>query len=188
MYSWYKRTKENNQVRLTWEEKMSIAGCNNGIIAKELTNILSPSDNPPVGWAIPIADKWNKEDYSVIIDIKPKSEKVFLCELDKVFGFSDYSWSPIMLRLKLLYSDTDKGEVDKDSFIYPVEPKIIYTMFYLHGSFKDGKLTGTWKPPFGSITALLVWPEAMTFFFEQVKKHDPNFLNTDIKLITSMKQ
>lgn len=188
MYSWYKRTKENNQVRLTWEEKMSIAGCNNGIISDELTNILSPNDNPPIGWTIPIADRWNKEDYSLIIDIKPKSEEVFLCELDKVIGFSYYSWSPIMLRLKLLFSDINKEEIDKESFIYPDETEIIYTMFYLYGSFKDGKLIGTWNPPFGTITALLFWPEAMTFFFEQVKKYDPYFLNADLKLISSIKQ
>jgi hypothetical protein len=188
MYSWYTRINENNQVRLTWEEDMSIAGCNNGIIANELKNILSPNDNPPVGWSIPVSDKWNKEDYSIIIDIKPKSEEVFLCELDKVFGFSYNGWSPIMLRLKLLFSDTNKEEVDKKSFIYPYEPEIIYTMFYLYGSFKDGKLTGTWNPPFGTITALLFWPEAMTFFFEQVKKNDPDFLTIDIKLINSIKE
>lgn len=186
MYYWYKRTNETGNVRLTYEEEMSLAGCNNGIIAEELKEILSPSDNPPIGWTIPIAEKWNRKDYSVIIDIKPKSDDIFLCELDKVFGFSYKEWSPVMLRLKLLY-DANKGELDKKNFIYPDDPDIIYTMLYLYGSIQNGKIYGTWNPPFGTITALLFWPEAMTFFYEQVKKHDSYFLTSDIKLISSYK-
>ena len=167
---------------------MSLAGCNNGIIANELKEIITATDNQPIGWTIPIAEKWNKQDYSVIIDIKPNTEEIFLCELDRVFGYSFESWSPIMLRLKLLYNDTTKEDLDKSNFIYPDDTEIIYTMLYLYGSIRDGQLVGTWNPPFGTITALLFWPEAMTFFFEQVKKLDPKFLNAKIKLTTSWVQ
>src|SRR2546425_7432266 len=105
MYSRYKRIKEDNgQIRLTWEKQISLAGCNKGIIAGELKEIIKPTDNPPIGWSIPIAQKCNTEDYSVVIDIKPNADKVFLCELDKVFGFSYDDWSPIMLLLKILCS------------------------------------------------------------------------------------
>jgi hypothetical protein len=108
-----------------------------------------------------------------------------LCELDRVFGYTFEGWTPIMLRLKLLFSDTYK--MDKKSFEYPKDPEIIHTMFYLYGSFANGKLTGTWNPPFGTITALLFWPQAMTFFFDQVKKFDPNFLEANFNLIASWK-
>ncbi|MBS1683189.1 MAG: hypothetical protein JSS76_00430 [Bacteroidetes bacterium] len=182
MYSWYKRINENGQVRLVFEEQTSMAGCNNGVIADELRKVITASDNPPLGWTLPIADKWNKEDYSFIIDIKPKSDEIFLCELDRVFGYTFEGWTPIMLRLKLLFSDTYK--MDKMNFECPEEPEVIYTMFYLYGSFKDGKLTGTWNPPFGTITALLFWPEAMTFFYEQVRRFDPHFLNQNFKLLS----
>lgn len=188
MYSWYQRTNENGELHLIWEEQMSLAGCNNGIIANELKEIITATDNQPIGWTIPIAEKWNKQDYSVIIDIKPNTEEIFLCELDRVFGYSFESWSPIMLRLKLLYNDTTKEDLDKSNFVYPDDTEIIYTMLYLYGSIRDGQLVGTWNPPFGTITALLFWPEAMTFFFEQVKKLDPNFLNAKIKLTTSWEQ
>jgi hypothetical protein len=184
MYSWYKRTKDNGKLRLTFEEQTSLAGCKNGVIAKELKEIISPTDNAPFGWTLPIADKWNKEGYSFIIDIKPNTNEIFLCELDRVFGYCYDGWTPVMLRLKLL----DIESADKKSFIYPDETEIIYTMFYLYGSVKNGKLDGTWKPPSGRITALLFWPEAMTFFFEQVKKYDDHFLNADIKLMTAWKQ
>ena len=188
MYSWYKRTNKNGQIHLIWEERMSLAGCNNGIIANELKEIITATDIPPIGWTIPIAEKWNKQDYSVIIDIKPNTEEIFLCELDRAFGYSFDDWSPIMLRLKLLYNDATKEDLDKNNFIYPDDTDIIYTMLYLYGSIRNGQLIGTWNPPFGTITALLFWPEAMTFFFEQVKKFDTNFLNAEIKLITSWEQ
>ena len=117
MYSWYQRTNENGELHLIWEEQMSLAGCNNGIIANELKEIITATDNQPIGWTIPIAEKWNKQDYSVIIDIKPNTEEIFLCELDRVFGYSFESWSPIMLRLKLLYNDTTKEDLDKSNFV-----------------------------------------------------------------------
>jgi hypothetical protein len=78
---------------------------------------------------------------------------------------------------------TTHQKLDKNNFFYPDDTEVIYTMLYLYGSIHDGKLVGKWNPPFGTITALLLWPEAMTFFFEQVKKNDPNFLNADINLI-----
>ncbi|MFZ6013811.1 MAG: hypothetical protein ACOYXT_25955 [Bacteroidota bacterium] len=59
-------------------------------------------------------------------------------------------------------------------------------MLYLYGSFRDGGLVGTWTPPYGTITALLFWPEAMTFFVEQVKQFDPSFLEADINLIAGL--
>lgn len=186
MYAWYKRNIVNGKVSLQFEKECSLGGCNNGIIAQELEQILMPEDNSPRGWAIPIAEKWNRQEYSFIIDIKPNGEEVFLCELDKVYGFSYDAWSPIMLRLKLLHSDIHIEDMDKKNFFYPENPSIIYTMLYLNGSIADGKLTGTWSPPFGKITAVLFWPEAMSFFFKQVKKMDPYFLEQDVKMIQSL--
>src|ERR1700722_12879032 len=171
MYHWYKRLNQNGQIQLTREENMSLAGCNNGIIATELKEILSTTNNAPIGWILPIAEKWNKEEYSAIIDIKPKSsDEVFLCELDKVFGYSYPNWSPIMMRLKILLYEEE--EIDKTIFMNDEDPDIIYTMLYLSGGIQNGKLKGTWNFPGPSSTnSLLFWPEAMTFFNEQVKKH-----------------
>lgn len=183
MYAWYRRNNEKGVVTLEFEEQCSLGGCNNGIIAQELKHYLKPSDTAPLGWSFPISEKWNKENYSFIIDIKPNNSEIFLCELDKVYGYSYEGWSPIMLRLKLLYNDTTAEEVDKNKFAYPENPTIIYTMLYLYGSIKEGELFGTWNMPYGSITALLFWPEAMSFFFEQVRQSDPEFLAQEIKMI-----
>ena len=85
-----------------------------------------------------------------------------------------------------IFQIANKDDLDKNEFLYPEEQEIetLYTMLYYYGSFKDGQLVGTWNPPHGTITALLFWAEAMTFFFEQVKKIDPNFLTANIKVLT----
>ncbi len=187
MYAWYTRTIDKGQVRLEFEEQTSIAGCNNGIIASELRQVIGPKDSYPFGWTIPIADKWNKENYSFIVDIKPKAGgEVFLCELDRVFGYCYDGWSPIMLRLKTLLNTNEL--TDKMNFVCSDDSGIIYTMYYLYGSVKNGQLVGTWSPPFGTITALLFWPEAMTFFVEQVKQFDNYFLNSKTQLMTNWEQ
>lgn len=185
MYAWYRRTINQNGIQLEFEEEASLGGCNNGIIANELKKIITPLDSAPFGWTLPIANYWNREDYSFIVDIKPKNKnEVFLCELDRVFGYCYNEWTPVMLRLKSLNIENP----NKKDFIYPDDPdetEILYTMYYLYGSVSNGNLTGTWNPPFGSITALLFWPHAMTFFFRQVEKYDPGFLHKDIKLMTN---
>lgn len=187
MYAWYKRNNIDGKIILQFDEQCSLGGCNNGVIAQELEKILVPTDTANMGWILSISEIWNSQEFSFIIDIKPNSKEVFLCELDKVYGFSYEQWSPIMLRLKLLHNDVAIEDMDKESFTYPENPSVIYTMLYLNGSICNGKLTGTWSPPFGKITAVLFWPEAMSFFFEEVKKIDPHFLEQNIQLIQSLK-
>jgi hypothetical protein len=185
MYAWYKRVKEQEKTRLTFEESTSIGGCNNGIIAIELQKAISPSDSAPFGWTLPISETYNKEDYSFIIDIKPNSpNQIFICELDRAFGFCYEEWTPIMLRLKCL----DIVSPSKEDFYYPADYEVIYTMYYLQGTVSNGALKGTWNPPFGSLTSLLFWPEAMTFFFDQVKRMDANFLENNVKLMKNWNQ
>jgi hypothetical protein len=187
MYSWHKHSIVNNQLFLEFDSRACLGGCINGIIANELEDALQPSDGPYMGWNLPIADKYNKDGLSYIIDIKPKADEVFLCELDRVFGYSFDGWSPVMLRLKILYNEETKESVDKGRFLYPENPEVIYTMLYLYGSIRDGKLSGTWKMPFGSVTALLFWPEALTYFTQQIQLYDPQFMKSEIKLIQSLR-
>lgn len=189
MYAWYKRELRNQNLHLIFEEEASLGGCKNGIIASEIKKILSENSNPPAGWIIPISDIWNREGYSFIIDIKPSGDEIFLCELDKVIGFSYEEWSPVMLRLKRLYSNLSLGELDKKEFLYPGtnEVNVIYTILYYQGSFRDGEIIGKWSPPYGSITGVLFWPEAMSFFYEQAKKLDPDFLLMETNIIAPKK-
>jgi len=186
MYTWHKHNIINEKLFLEFDSQACLGGSINGLIANELEEILQPSDGPYMGWTLPIADKHNKNGWSYIIDIKPKSNEVFLCELDRVFGYSFDGWSPVMLRLKILYNEESKVNFDKRKFLYPENTTIIYTMLYLYGSIRDGKLCGTWKMPFGSVTALLFWPEALTYFTQQIQLYDSHFMNSDINLIQAL--
>lgn len=186
MYSIYQKHNENRQIRLTFAEEISLAGCNNGLVPNALKEKITEADKPPIGWTLHIAKEYNKQGKSIIIDIKPSNNEVFLCELDSVFGFSYHRWTPTMYRLKILYNDeVSPKEFDKNFFLCSANSDIIYTQSYLSGSFKNGQLIGTWNPPSPNPkNALLQWAEAMTFFYEQVKKYDPNFLNESIEVIT----
>jgi hypothetical protein len=188
MYAVYDRYSQDQKIKLKFARKISLAGCNFGIIPAMLKEKLDFSDNPPLGWELSIAEDYHKNNQSIIIDIKPNNaEEIVLCELDRVFGFSHFGWSPIMLRLVQFYNDyaTDV-EINKHDFICPEEDQheIVYTMSYLAGSFKDGELEGKWIFPGRSSTnALLLWPDAMTFFYEQVERYDPSFLNKKTNFI-----
>jgi len=188
MYAVYDRHRCDERIQLKFSKKISLAGCNSDIIPAMLREKLDCSDNPPLGWELSIAEKYHENSQSIIIDIKPNNaEEVVLCEIDKVFGFSHVGWSPIMLRLVQLYNDhADDVGIDKHDFICPEEDdhEIVYTMSYLAGSFKDGELDGKWIFPGRSSTnALLLWPDAMTFFYEQVEKCDPVFLGKKTNFI-----
>lgn len=177
MYCLYKIIEQNGKKEYQFLEQISLAGCNSGIIPKHLRERIGEWDNPPAGWVIPISEIYAQRDQAVVIDIKPESNnETVLCELDKVFGYSHPGWSPIMLRLKELFNEnTIDLEIDKSSFLYPDTHQILYTMSYLNGSFIDGELTGKWIFPKGSPTnGLLMWPDAISFFYDQIKKLDWN--------------
>ena len=185
MYGLYSRSKNNGRVTLEKLDTGYLAGCKKGVVALELQKILTPEDNPLSGWKIPVAEIYNKEDEAFIINLKPNSDELLICELDTVFGYSYNEWSPIMLRLRKFSFDE---EIDRESFQYSEkESEIIYTVLYLNGSFRDGKIIGTWTIPFGTVTGVLFWPEAMTFFFVQAKLTDPAFITHKIEVIQSMR-
>ena len=190
MFATYTRKKEGNQIRLTFEEEISLAGCNKGIIPKLLKEKLSKDDRPPLAWTLPIARYYNNFDQTVIIDIKPnsKDETVF-CELDAVFGFSHEEWSPVMFRLRQLFNAyTEDLRIDKENFIYPSDTEIIYTLSYLTGSFHNGDLIGKWVYPGSSSTnSVLLWSDAISFFNKQIEKFDPGFLDRSYKCIISQR-
>jgi len=188
MYSIYNLQTKPKQLRFNFSNEISLAGCNNGIIPRLLEGMIKKESKPPVGWIIPISDIYCRNNQAVIIDIKPKNKKnneTFLCELDLVFGFSYSEWTPVMYRLKHLLFSVKNTEPDKNNFIAPETSEILYTMSYLSGSFKDGQLTGTWNPPGPSATnSLLLWPEAITFFYQQIAKFDPDFLKEKFEIIS----
>ncbi len=67
-YYIYERSIKDDKVFLAWNEvEVSLAGCNNGIIPKELEKNLLPSHNPPLGWSIHISKIFNEQNKSLHI-------------------------------------------------------------------------------------------------------------------------
>lgn len=121
MYSIYNIQKINGKTQLAYSIGIKLAGCKNGLIVKMLREKLPKIIHPPFLWSLNVAEEFHKRDQTVIIDIKPnnKDKEVFLCELDSVFGYSSLNYSPVMFRLKKLFSKSQLNEQDKKCFIYP---------------------------------------------------------------------
>ena len=49
---------------------------------------------------------------TLVIDLKPKQEKMFLYEVMGVWGCSEYDWTPILLRLNGLFVDESPEKSD----------------------------------------------------------------------------
>ena len=87
---------------------------------------------------------------SLIIDLKPyqKETNLSLYELLDVWGFSDHSWTPVMLRLSGLFVDEDDPEVIAQRQDFVLEDDEIdgpiYEFMYIagsvHGAWNDGTL------------------------------------------------
>lgn len=187
MYALYKRFDHNGKLRLIWDRDISLAGCNVGIIPQHLKEIIIPEHKYPIGWTIPIAEKYHQKDHSVIIDIKPtNSNEIFLCELDTAFGFCYEDFTPVMYRLINLnpFSQMTVNNT-KYEFPYPKDltynnnqAQVIYMMYYMQGSIQNGRITGSWLPPKNGITTntSILWPEAMSFFNAKIKEFDPDLV------------
>lgn len=188
MYAVYNIKNVENKIYLEcYDDEVSLAGINSGIIAAELGNILQAEHKPPLGWKLPIKKIYAAKEQKVIIDIKPSStDEIVLCEIDSIFGFSYENWSPIMMRLRQLHNQDREEGFDKYYFEYPAEEntEVIYTMAYLNGSFKDGELHGTWNWPGKSNTnSVLLWPEAMSYFIKQISRLDKKFIDAVVQEI-----
>ena len=102
----------------------------------------------------------------VIINLKPKNEEAInLYKIQDIYGYSNSSWTPIMLRLKAIFVDVIAPSIDKNSFTEPVKPAIVHTFLYAKGSVKDNKIDGTWiAPPISATNSALLWPDALSYF------------------------
>ena len=183
MYARYVRTGVSSGVtRYAFEERMSLFGCNNGFIPWLLSLRLPQGQGEPHAWHIDVvAELGSHPDYvdsTLLIDLKPKQNKtnLSLYELLDVWGYSAFSWSPILLRLSGLFVDEDPTVVDRESFVRRDEDidGPIYEFLYIDGSVARGQLVGTWRPPPASPTkAALLWPAPLKYFTECMRAKTP---------------
>jgi hypothetical protein len=192
MYGLYEKTKTNDSLIYSIKEEISIFGCNNGYIPWLLNTKLEPASNEPYKWHVEIEKdlNLNGEEYyhgkTIVIDIKPKNKEekyLTMAELTDVWGFSAASWTPMLFRMKMLFTDEDENEADKKYFEIKNNIKLetVYSIIYARGSIKNGKIVGMWTPPSMSPTnSTLLWPDTIKFFFDQIKEKDEWIFSNNI--------
>lgn len=85
-----------------------------------------------------------------------------------------------MLRLRGLCVDGTPVIYDPNDFPLPVDvaEDPIYSFVYLDGTIKGGKLEGPWTAPRRSSTnSVLLWPYALSYFFESIRTQTPRALD-----------
>ena len=156
---------------------LSLAGSRNGVLAAYVKRQRFGSGT---GWAIGVeqilkeAGYAEANTYAVIIDLKPgDKEGVSLYELKRVFGYTSTGWTPIMLHLEALFAGQPKENVEefKQQFSdvdCPEERRPVHTFLYLQDTYEGG--SWNWGPV-GTVNAALLWPEAIEFFINHVRKN-----------------
>lgn len=191
MYSRYNKVCINSTTyRFNFIENVSLFGNKNGYIPWILKDIIAQYRNKdePFRWHINIDKDLNATyDYKdsnscLVIDLKPKQSKdnLSLYEVLDIWGYSSSGWTPIMLLLKGLFIDEDPNNFDRDAFTidnYNLDNPI-YEFLYLDGSVENGELVGKWTaPPVSPTNAVLLFPDTLNYFFNEILKKTPNILN-----------
>jgi len=184
MYAFYNKIIEADRSRFTFSKRISLFGCNVGLIPRLLREYILPDQGEPYPWHLSISKTLLESGYpnlTILIDLKPKQNKdnLSLYELMDVWGYSSSGWTPILLHLSGLFVDEDPSKYDRNDFWIEDsrrdEP--IYEFLYIQGSVSNGKLSGSWtSPPVSPTNAALLWPSTLIYFIECIKKRTPDIL------------
>ena len=178
MYYIYKRTKTTTGFDYQLLEKISLFGCNIGFIPKLLQCYLVDGQNEPLFWHLNILEHYclKKEPAQVpIINLKPNSAtpNLSLFEIVNIYGHSHNGWTPILLHLRSLMEDENPNHHDVKDFKRTDDQIFdpIFTIFYLRGTVKGGKIFDKWTTPSASPTnSVLLWPETAEYFIAKMSE------------------
>ncbi len=186
MYARYIRTRVGaDAARYQFQETAKLFGCNEGFIPWLLGLKIPPGQGGPFRWHVDVAGELGSHaEYpgsTLVIDLKPKQNKtnLSLYEVMDTWGYSDDSWSTILLRLTGLFVDRDPASFNRQDFVRRDDELDgpIYEFLYLDGSVRDGKIIGSWNPPPVSATnAALLWPDALSYFVQCIRARTPDVL------------
>lgn len=188
MYELFNRHSTAIGERFTFAAVTNLFGCRVGKIPSLLLRQTAAAQDEPYAWHIDIRRALTGPDgpsQSLIISLKPRNSRpnLSLYEVLDVWGYSANGWTPAMLRLRGLYIDEDPAVVANpaDFEIELTKNDVpIYSMLYLDGSISKGKLTGRWTAPRASSTnSVLLWPEALSYFFAMIQDRTPGVLTAD---------
>jgi hypothetical protein len=176
MYGLYQKQNSVDGTRYVFVEEVSLFGCNVGWIPRLLRPLVPTNQSEPYTWQIEICsslERAGKQDHSLIINLKPKGKQLSLYEVVNVWGYSDSTWTPIMMHLRGLFEEAERPEVNEKDFTRTnsevADP--IFSMTYLSGSVSSGKLSGKWITPVQSSTnSVLLGTDTFRYFIGEANK------------------
>jgi len=178
MYALYGKEYSDAQTHYVFDKETHLFGCNVGWIPKLLRGLLSSSASEPLKWNISVGSALEQAGFparTLVINLKPNGKKpnLSLYEVMAVWGWSSHEWTPIMFHLRGLFIDDDPTEFESTDF-YRSDRDVedpIFSMMYLEGSVRNGKLFGPWTPPRpGSTNSVLLWPDCLKYFWDEAAK------------------
>ena len=177
MYALYDKVRNKGSTRYCFRKKVSLFRCKSGYVPWLLSKQFTADSSEPLPWHVNIESSLGnvgQDNQTLIIDLKPKSKEpnLSLYEVSNVWGYSASGWTPILLHLRGLFIDEDRGRFNEQDFIRtPAEiDDPIFSMMYLRGTIKGSHLEGKWTPPGPSPTnSVLLWPDALKYFWQQAK-------------------
>lgn len=135
----------------------------------ELSRRINVDQRSPFGWHVTAEAILNfLENRSVgraiVIDLKPRvTGNISLYRLLDVWGYSYDEWTPLALRLEVLFSDRIEADANgfKKSFVHTNdEPEYLGEFLYTQG----GVTKGTWNWGLvGRVNGALLWRNAFDF-------------------------
>lgn len=151
-------------------KEVKLAG--DGPIASYVHDVHTAKATTPLRWHATEAEILSRlgtsdREHAFIIDVKPRKEnRVFLCHLREIWGFSYKEWTPIALRLEELFGDKEVQDAKefKQRFSDEKCPRQqLHEFLYLQGGTKKG--TWLWGPG-GRTNGALLPPDALEYFME----------------------
>lgn len=178
MYAMYKRHTDGVRWHYRYLRKICLFGCHAGQIPKLMLQEAPSGQTEPYQWRLDVPAalaRPGKPDSTIIINLKPSQQhkNLSLYEVLGVWGYTNNEWTPVMMHLRGLFVDADPRGINAQDFAIDdatiQEP--IFSVTYMQGGLKDGKLTGPWTaPPRSPTNGALMWPEVMEYFWEEAKK------------------
>jgi hypothetical protein len=120
------------------------------------------------------AEKAAINSYRLVIDLKPTSEdELLFFEICDIWGCSDPGWTPLMLRLCLMFEATERQHVQevRRTWQFRAEGEcrqareFVYEFLYLTHGWREGRWGwGT----VGSVNGALLFPLHLAFFLEKM--------------------
>lgn len=168
----YETKEKSDFLNYKLKRKVSLLGCNNGIIPWAIKKYKIQEITTDDGWHLDISKIFSKWDEKIVIDLKPNhSGEIFLVELTDVYGYNHSSgWTALLYRFSSLYNKDKSIQFNRNEFELKRNGKreIIYSFLYALGHVKEHEIKGKWSPPFGTMTGLLMWEDSYRYFSEVI--------------------